>query len=1251
MDPPQIQGAPAVPKMGVRARVSNWPKKQHVRDVQPSMLCEPSNKLLENRLHLQSGSQTRFQVLDILSSSSSRSCARMKRSNSEVTISDFGSEDVGLVAISPNPGATPDRRYGSTSSVDWLGSSGFLEVVDQEPSAPPPIPEPAVLSPSLQAATQIARGDITVIAGPDSVESSADSRDSYKIHRRKAELYVLNRLRPQRSDRNEVLASSTLTAHRCFSHYDVQSVLFTVGGPQPGLLLSSSGAPFLLPSVEYDKPDVDGSSPVLSCPQFLNEMEEDMENILDLTCSCCPTSSTTAPSYCSKAAPSSCTNAAVSVLEACTETQLCSANLMRSYDVEHIDLGAKYYHKYFYNKDHQNFFGIDPKFGPVALSIRREALDGERNQTKFNYRIILRTRQLSTLRGSIMEDSVPSSSKHGTSQGLPLKDVLEFVVPELDIQSLRVASSSPRVPDLLLQLDQQELILQHTVGLLLCRAGQTTGDEMYNRETSSPALNQFLNMLSPLGPMKYQDQQSTSGDSTSTQSFYTAFREFRLMIHISTLPSTAADDTTQMLKTRLIGNDVVTVIFQEPDAPAFNLQNILSHFLCVFIIISVHQPCTQHTCYSVEVFRCRGIPSFGPTIPAGWTFPASSAFRDFLLTKIINAKHATCKAQSSIARASRARQEQLKQLVDTCVTLTPLDFSNVKFSFISLGGKKKERSAPQPQAYLQSSGGLTWSATVRDPSSSAAVACQLAISSELVVLIEEAGRKVVFNCSCRDVIGWSAAHGSIKLFYQRGLCVMFSTRDGRWEDSQKITQRLQLVTRGGAATNVTLRRNRLGQLGFHVNVEGVVADVEAHGFAWQAGLRPGCRLVEICSVATVTLSHQQIIELLRTSTKVAAVILPPHKDGTPRRGFSETYRLPLLEGELASDVTSCPYRVVPPSRLPSAPSTATAPSCQSPTKRSWSSDMKEGSRAPLEWLRSSDESTESTQDKTQWTGRVKETKPAYPPHRGTTVLGSIDRDSSSTQERFAARSCSSCSNTLSSNSSDGRTSTRQLVGLRGLSVDSGIDSTTSAMTAAAGATLVLADIQGKETARPNRRLTSSVARPSCHPIRDVCVCEKSASRCSGFAASSPQKHLIHSKSLDTLSLASCGRTLQTPIHMLQRRHSMLLLQIISSQPPLQNSACSPSYLSDNQLHQNQEVKSGSTTLDSDITAALSVSHLEEIVYQLQLDLLKEQQEKAALQQEVLNLRQDNLRLQEEAHSAAEHIRRFSACMLRRRSFP
>lgn len=82
---------------------------------------------------------------------------------------------------------------------------------------------------------------------------------------------------------------------------------------------------------------------------------------------------------------------------------------------------------------------------------------------------------------------------------------------------------------------------------------------------------------------------------------------------------------------------------------------------------------------------------------------------------------------------------------------------------------------------------------------------------------------------------------------------------------------------------MVLHRNGLGQLGFHVNFEGIVADVEAFGFAWKAGLRQGSRLVEICKVAVATLSHEQMIDLLRTSITVKVVIVQPHEDGTPRR--------------------------------------------------------------------------------------------------------------------------------------------------------------------------------------------------------------------------------------------------------------------------------------------------------------------------------------------------------------------------------
>lgn len=53
----------------------------------------------------------------------------------------------------------------------------------------------------------------------------------------------------------------------------------------------------------------------------------------------------------------------------------------------------------------------------------------------------------------------------------------------------------------------------------------------------------------------------------------------------------------QLLRKRHIGNDIVTIIFQEPGALPFTPKNIRSHFQHVFIIVRVHNPCTDNVCY------------------------------------------------------------------------------------------------------------------------------------------------------------------------------------------------------------------------------------------------------------------------------------------------------------------------------------------------------------------------------------------------------------------------------------------------------------------------------------------------------------------------------------------------------------------------------------------------------------------------------------------------------------------------------
>jgi signal-induced proliferation-associated 1 like protein 2 len=52
---------------------------------------------------------------------------------------------------------------------------------------------------------------------------------------------------------------------------------------------------------------------------------------------------------------------------------------------------------------------------------------------------------METLRGSVLEECIPSTSRHNTARGLPPKDILEYVCPEININSLKMAAAGPKV--------------------------------------------------------------------------------------------------------------------------------------------------------------------------------------------------------------------------------------------------------------------------------------------------------------------------------------------------------------------------------------------------------------------------------------------------------------------------------------------------------------------------------------------------------------------------------------------------------------------------------------------------------------------------------------------------------------------------------------------------------------------------------------------------------------------------------------
>ncbi|EDL24066.1 signal-induced proliferation-associated 1-like protein 3 isoform X3 [Mus musculus] len=1006
---------PAMPKMGVRARVADWPPKRDalreqsnpspsqdtdgvkttkvahsMRNLQngqlPSSTPASSGSRAFHRLSRRRSKDVEFQ--DGWPRSPGRAFLPLRhRSSSEITLSECDVEEPGDPRGTRHPGVLPlFREYGSTSSIDVQGvpEQSFFDILNEFRSEQPEARGSQNLRELLQVDPGALSGGSCGTKGDprngqptkDSLQSlqplkekeksrkkpvrglgSGDTVDSSifrKLRSSKPEGEVGRPLGETEESRSPPEASRPWVCQKSFAHFDVQSMLFdlneaaanrvsvaqrrntTTGASAASaasamVTLTASRAHSLgtldpaftstedlncKENLEQDLGDDNSNDLLLSCPHFRNEIGGERER--NVSFSRASVGSPGGSSEAHMAEPTLSThrtNASISVLEVPKEQQRTQSR-PRQYSIEHVDLGARYYQDYFVGKEHANYFGVDEKLGPVAVSIKREKLEDHKDHgPQYQYRIIFRTRELITLRGSILEDATPTATKHGTGRGLPLKDALEYVIPELNIHCLRLALNTPKVTEQLLKLDEQGLCRKHKVGILYCKAGQSSEEEMYNNEEAGPAFEEFLDLLGDKvclkGFTKYAAQLDVKTDSTGTHSLYTTYQDYEIMFHVSTLLPYTPNNRQQLLRKRHIGNDIVTIIFQEPGALPFTPKNIRSHFQHVFIIVRVHNPCTENVCYSMAVTRSKDAPPFGPPIPNGTTFRKSDVFRDFLLAKVINAENAAHKSDKFHTMATRTRQEYLKDLAENCVSNTPIDSSG-KFNLISLTSKKKEKTKARAGAEQHSAGAIAWRVAAQDYAQGSEIDCILGISNEFVVLLDLRTKEVVFNCYCGDVIGWTPDSSTIKIFYGRGDHIFLQAAEGSVEDIRDIVQRLKVMTNGWETVDMTLRRNGLGQLGFHVKYDGTVAEVEDYGFAWQAGLRQGSRLVEICKVAVVTLSHDQMIDLLRTSVTVKVVIIPPFEDGTPRRGWPETYDMNASEPKTESETTTPggrpPYR-------------------------------------------------------------------------------------------------------------------------------------------------------------------------------------------------------------------------------------------------------------------------------------------------------------------------------------------------------
>ncbi|XP_041914839.1 LOW QUALITY PROTEIN: GTPase-activating Rap/Ran-GAP domain-like protein 3 [Alosa sapidissima] len=319
--------------------------------------------------------------------------------------------------------------------------------------------------------------------------------------------------------------------------------------------------------------------------------------------------------------------------------------------LENPEYHTRWFFKYFLGKVHQNYVGMDAEKNPFFLSV---VLSDQNNQRVPQYRAIL-WRKTGTVKISL---------PYSPTKTLSVKSILSAM-------NLDRFEKGPREilnPDIqkdLLVLEEQEGSVNFKFGVLFAKDGQLTDDEMFSNEMGSESFEKFLNLLGDTiclqGWAGYRGGLDTKNDTTGMNSIYTVYQGHELMFHVSTMLPYSKENKQQVERKRHIGNDIVTIVFQEGDdaTPSFKPSMIRSHFTHIFALVRYN---SQNDSYRLKIFSEESVPLFGPPLPSPPVFTDHQEFRDFLLVKLINGEKATLETPTFAQKRQRTLDMLIRSL-------------------------------------------------------------------------------------------------------------------------------------------------------------------------------------------------------------------------------------------------------------------------------------------------------------------------------------------------------------------------------------------------------------------------------------------------------------------------------------------------------------------------------------------------------------------------------------------------------------
>ncbi|CAG8674096.1 15113_t:CDS:2, partial [Acaulospora colombiana] len=335
-----------------------------------------------------------------------------------------------------------------------------------------------------------------------------------------------------------------------------------------------------------------------------------------------------------------------------------SGDRYEEHQIEHMDMRANWYRKYFLGRDHPTFIGTIEPYGPMVISIILDTITIKSNREGISwYRYIVRTKELPDDKGVLAGSSV-------SPFGEPIwDDLLRMINKDFAGGKLTKFITTPELSEELLSLDESRFQKSYKIGVLYCAPSQKTEDEWFSNTKVSLEYDNFLGILGDKirlqGWQGFKGGLDTKTGETGEYSIYDSgtWNDFEIMYHVSTMLP-CGKDKHQITRKKHIGNDIVCIVFQDAPEP-FSPLSIRSQFLHVYLVVSPVKTIDGSNAYSVDIVYKDGVPHFGPIPPNPPIFYDTISLKKFLVAAVINGHNAAWKTPKLFEPFIRARSGRI----------------------------------------------------------------------------------------------------------------------------------------------------------------------------------------------------------------------------------------------------------------------------------------------------------------------------------------------------------------------------------------------------------------------------------------------------------------------------------------------------------------------------------------------------------------------------------------------------------------